>query len=551
MVLNASTTIRTAASSPREALATSVFSSRYLTVLVLVVLAIWCWVDVWPRGRLDPMQPHLHSTDFTVYTNAGKAAMEGVDPYSVTNARGWKYLYLPPFALLVSPLALLSEGWQCVIWFWISIACLFGAFREFTRLDRWAFPGDGLLRRTAVLPLPGGRGSLFKHLHIDFVQPIHSREGEAPAEPIRRQLGRSLALPQEDSDGRSRSVARPLNSFAVWGGMVCMIGFSLSTLNCLQRGQVGVFQLYLTLLGVRLILTNATGLSAMVGGSVLAGAIILKLSPALPATALIGGLVFLALRKRDQSSAAMLKRALTATFGLIAGLVVGIWILPASVVGWERNQTYLATWQRDVFARTNELSNDPFAGDSHSTKNQSPMNAFWLLGNSLLRVNIVEGPTHSNPENSDPMEQPWGKQVLYGVRVVSILATGIVLLAILWRGNANALLVAFAVANAATLLVVPIARGHYFMAIWPAAVWVPRWLKQSMQLKTKFQFGLGWLTQIPPALLMMHYLFEKYVGAWGVLGVGVWLWYLLMSTMVVVTVFSAENDCVSSQKRRA
>ncbi len=484
MIPNTSSPIVTALPNSRTAILTSIFSSRYLAILVLTVLAIWCWVDVWPRGRLDPTQPHLHSTDFTVYTNAGKAALAGINPYSVANARGWKYLYLPPFALLVSPLALLSEGWQCVIWFWISIACLFGAFREFILLDRWAFPGNSVYER---------------------------------------------------------------NPLSVWGGMVCMIGFSFSTLNCLQRGQVGVFQLYLTLLGVRMILTNATGFSALFGGSVLAGAIILKLSPALPATVLIGGLLFLGLRTRDPSSTATLKRALAATFGLMAGLVVGIWILPASIVGWQQNQTYLETWRRDVFARTNELSSDRFAGDSHSTKNQSPMNAFWLLGNSLLKVPDVKGSTPSNQEYKNPMDQPIGKQVQLSVRVVSILATGIALLAILRRGNPNALLVAFAVANAATLLVVPIARGHYFMAIWPAAVWVPRWLMQSTPLPTRFPIGLAWLTQIPPALLMVHYLFERYVGAWGVLGVGIWMWYLLLSTVVVVTVFSVENDAKAGQ----
>ncbi len=521
MVLNTSTTIRTAAPRPQEAIVTSVFSSRYWAILVLVVLAIWCWVDVWPRGRLDPTKPHVHRTDFTVYTNAGKAALVGIDPYSATNARGWKYLYLPPFALLVSPLALLSEGWQCVIWFWISIACLYGAFREFTLLDRWAFPrnslikANGRLKTTGVMqPLSGLSGRL-SQMESDFTLP--------PG-------GSSEAREGYDSFCRSPKI----NPLAVWGGMLCMIGFSFSTLNCLQRGQVGVFQLYLTLLGVRMILTSATGLSAMVGGSVLAGAIILKLSPALPATALIGGLVFLALRKRDPSSAAMFKRALTAGFGLIAGLVVGIWIMPASIVGWERNQTYLESWRRGVFARTNELSSDRFAGDSHSTKNQSPMNAFWLLGNSLLSVDYVDGPTHSNPEKTYPMEQPMGKQVLLGVRVVSILATGIALLAILWRGNANALLVAFAVANAATLLVVPIARGHYFMAIWPAAVWVPRWLMQSIPVQSKFRFGLGWLTQIPPTLLMIHYLFERSVGGWGVLGVGIWMWFLLLTGAILV-----------------
>ena len=122
---------------------TAVFSNPYQAMVVLIALAIWCWVDVWPRGRLDPDRPHTHRTDFTVYTNAGKAALAGENPYSVTNARGWSYLYLPAFALIVSPLAILPEGWQCVVWFWISVACLYGAFREFALLDRWAFPHGG------------------------------------------------------------------------------------------------------------------------------------------------------------------------------------------------------------------------------------------------------------------------------------------------------------------------------------------------------------------------------------------------------------------------
>ena len=85
--------------------AKAVFSSRYQAIIVLVVLAVWCWVDVWPRGSLDPDRPENHRTDFTVYTKAGQAALAGENPYAVTNARGWSYLYLPPFALLVSPLA--------------------------------------------------------------------------------------------------------------------------------------------------------------------------------------------------------------------------------------------------------------------------------------------------------------------------------------------------------------------------------------------------------------------------------------------------------------
>ena len=305
---------------------TRVFSNPYQAIAVLVGLAIWCWVDVWPRGRLDPDRPDTHRTDFTVYTAAGKAALAGENPYSVTNARGWSYLYLPSFALVVSPLAILPEGWQCIVWFWVSVACLYGAFREFALLDRWAFPRDGSINAGQI---------------------------------------------------------------AGWGGIVCLFGFSLATLNCLQRGQVGILQLYMTLLGGRMILTKATRMSAMVGGAILAGAIILKISPALPTVILVGGLAFMAMRTHASQMPGGTRswsrmRPLTVTIGLLTGLAVGIWIFPASIVGWERNQTYLETWRRDVLARTNELSNDPFAGDSHSTKNQSPMNGFWLLGNTLF-----------------------------------------------------------------------------------------------------------------------------------------------------------------------
>lgn len=437
---------------------------------MLVVLAVWCWVDVWPRGRLDPTRPHLHRTDFTVYTAAGKAAILGENPYDVTNARGWRYLYLPTFALLVSPLAWLSEGWQCVIWFWISIACLYGVFREFTVLDRWAFP---------------------------------------------------------------TAWTDKVNRLATWGGVVCLVGFSISTFNCLQRGQVGVQQLYLTLLGGRLILTVRSRLSAFIGGVVLSGGIILKLSPALPAFTLIGGMVFMALLHDNSSPLPKFLRSLAAACGLVAGLAIGIWILPASIVGWERNQTYLETWRRVVLTRSNELSNDPFAGDSHSNKNQSPMNGFWLLGNKLLSERTEGNLTLSNTTKIKPMDLPSGKFFLTIVRTISILTTVVALLAILWHRTSNALLIAFVVANAATLLVVPIARGHYFMAMWPAAVWAPRWLLHTFTVTPRFQIGSWWLTQIPPILLILHYLFESFVGALGILGIGVWIWQLMLTAVFI------------------
>src|SRR5262245_10027689 len=84
-------------------------------------LTIWCAVDVARRAAVDPLRPHLHMTDFTVYTGAGAAFYDGCEPYEVTNVRGWRYLYLPLFALLVAPLAGLSPPAQASLFFAASV----------------------------------------------------------------------------------------------------------------------------------------------------------------------------------------------------------------------------------------------------------------------------------------------------------------------------------------------------------------------------------------------------------------------------------------------
>src|SRR5262245_43900743 len=84
---------------------------------LVVALVIWCAVDVRQRAVIDPERPYLHMTDFTVYTEAGAAFYSGGVPYDVTNARGWKYLYPPLFALLVAPLSRISAPDQATVWF--------------------------------------------------------------------------------------------------------------------------------------------------------------------------------------------------------------------------------------------------------------------------------------------------------------------------------------------------------------------------------------------------------------------------------------------------
>ena len=78
---------------------------RHPLLALTAALIVWGLVDVRNRGRIDPGNLVEHRTDFTVYTEAGAACFDGRDPYGVTNARGWGYLYPPLLAILVAPLA--------------------------------------------------------------------------------------------------------------------------------------------------------------------------------------------------------------------------------------------------------------------------------------------------------------------------------------------------------------------------------------------------------------------------------------------------------------
>ena len=195
---------------------------------VVLILAIWGLTDVRSRGRVDRQNPHrrnVHMTDVTVYTEAGAAIFAGLDPYQVTNPRGWHYLYPPLFAMLVAPLASLDPQWQVVIWFAISVLAGCGCFWECRRLSAW----------------------------LDST-------------------GRA------DSSG-SRSAA---SSFPVGLLWITAATILLPVLNCLQRGQLGIVLLYLLLLGMRLAMTARNGWTAAVGGIVLALPVAIKLTPALP-----------------------------------------------------------------------------------------------------------------------------------------------------------------------------------------------------------------------------------------------------------------------------
>ena len=164
---------------------------RYVAAVLVIGLTIWGWLDVRERGQTHPNHADFHRTDFTVYTEAGAAFFDGREPYEVTNPRHWYYLYPPLFALLVSPLAALDFKSQVVVWYIISLVLAFGCYSE------------------------------SRHLWTLLVA---SDSGEAD-------VGRNAAF-----------------RIGACAGLTVL----LPTLECLQRGQVGIALVYPLLLGFRL-----------------------------------------------------------------------------------------------------------------------------------------------------------------------------------------------------------------------------------------------------------------------------------------------------------
>src|SRR5207237_858956 len=89
---------------------------------------------------------------------------------------------------------------------------------------------------------------------------------------------------------------------------------------------------------------------------------------------------------------------------------------------------------------------------------------------------------------------------------------------------------AFGLAAVATLIVAPVARGHYFVLLLPAALFVPLWLIQSGNR------GAGVRSAVVPALLVVaHYSLLNYAGRIGLLGIGTTLWYFAACSRCMIS----------------
>jgi len=452
---------------------------RNFVIGLIIATILWGWLDVRRRGFPYPSAPEEHKTDLTVYTEAGAAFFDGRPPYEVANPRGWTYLYPPLFALALAPLHPLASQNQVFAWFLISLLFCWGCWRECRRI-------------VAIVC---------------------------------------------NEDPR---VAAAWTRWSRWLGLAAVLVALLPTLNCLQRGQVGVVKFYFLLLGLRCILAGRGYRAWLVGGGVLALPIVLKILPAFQ----VGFLLFLLLvdvaRSYGHWSPATTLSSLRgeikrrfgfSTAGVALGLALFFLFVPALLVGWQANLRHLDTWASFVLTKADDGGMDPRSGNSHSARNQSLHNAAYRLGNFGAHV-LGGGPDDRLVENFDSpkmaMDSPAVEKVLLASQ--AILALALLALGVrLARGDGNRLnlAVGFALACAAMLVVSPVARGHYFLLLAPAVLLVPLWLERCGRPRA----GLV-LAAIPPAFSVLHYVFLPYAGRVGLLGMGTTAW--LMATLVVM-----------------
>ncbi len=471
----------------------SPFAFRLWTILLLVAV-LWGWFDVRHRARLSTADPTVHKTDVTVYTEAGAAMFDGRDPYLVSNPRGWHYLYPPLLAIAMAPLALLPTTEQALVWYALSCLFVVGSVVELRRLWRWWAK-----------------------------QQPDTPAGNAPA------------------------------TIPTWLAWTLAAGMALPTLNCLQRGQVGICIVYFLMLGARLVLTSSTKRGILLGGLVLALPVTIKLTPLLPAAVLAGGLLIQDLvrwartrrskerghaatiaTKLTHPSSAVLPRGVGACVGGIAGLILWVMLIPAATIGNSANVAHLKTWLARVVANDNVGAANDF--NFKSKRNQSLDNGVRRLGN-FLTFSWADGPDDQlvdrpdTPQVAMPMETPAIDRGIKLAVLGLLLGLACLVLRTAWQDSLAPWPAVFGLGCLATLIVSPLSWGHHYVMAAQAMLFVPALLSQPKQQRLA-----RWLATSAALLVIVHYIALEQVGRIGLLGIGMSLWCVAAIAICIVQI---------------
>jgi hypothetical protein len=305
-----------------------------------------------------------------------------------------------------------------------------------------------------------------------------------------------------------------------------------------------VIKLYLLLLGFRLLMQPRSTVKPLWGGCMLALAITLKITPIIPACVAVAQQVISAWTARKKVPAS---EGWTGTAGLSAGMAVWLLLVPAIAIGWRPNLGHLENWWQSVAVRAESTSEDDFAGNSTTVRNQSLANAAYRFGN-WSHYYFASGPHDEGPaqrRKGGPgllMDSPQIDKAILAVRCLA----GCLLLAVSFRmARAQDVLgqtASFGLACVATLIIFTIARGHYYMLLLPANVFVPLWLRQAHRPRWAILAAV-----VPLLLVLAHYTMLNLAGRVGVLGLGTSAWYFASCCLLLTSPQSAAKNVLARQ----
>jgi hypothetical protein len=182
-------------------------------------------------------------------------------------------------------------------------------------------------------------------------------------------------------------------------------------------------------------------------------------------------------------------------------------------VGWRKNLEYLRIWHDRVVANSCVGASSNY--NIHSVRNQSLANGVYLW-----RLAASDTPAARAERVTDA-----AVPVVLGV---ALLGLATVAGMIGRRDDPLDQAAAFGLACGATLIVSPLAWGHYYMVEGPALLTVPLWLTRRRLPRTALAFAF-----VPAALSWAHYLAMPLIGPLGLLGLGTTAWFLAACGLIV------------------
>jgi hypothetical protein len=183
--------------------------------------------------------------------------------------------------------------------------------------------------------------------------------------------------------------------------------------------------------------------------------------------------------------------------------------------------------------KANHSRTDQFAENGSTFRNQSLSNAVHRFGNWVSYV-AGRGPDDrlvdtSTPEmGTMPMDHALVDRLLLAARGIAAVLLLVAVVVLGRRGDALSLGFALGLACVATLVVSPVARGHYFLLYLPAVLFGGAWMIEHRPAKTALV-----VTVAPLLLCLVHYLALNYAGRIGLLGIGTAVWFFAACGIVV------------------